>query len=256
MNFDISHVLNQWPYEPGDVQVRRFKGKDGHEKIQLRVDLGMLQMNAQGRPDGKRPFGHESLLEHHLARRQRHLEANPGDVDEFALSAEDCGKLQQEAIQYYHRYICFFQLNDFAAVLRDTRRNLAVFDFVVEHAESDELVWSLQQFKPQLLMMQTRAHGAIALADKRHADAIELIQSGLESIREFYREHARLDLFEQSGEIQLLEAWLGEIQEKRPLTEREKLERALHEAVGREDYEQAAAMRDALRDLKESSPNV
>ncbi|MBI3414448.1 MAG: hypothetical protein HY043_03865 [Verrucomicrobia bacterium] len=211
-------------------------------------------MNAEGRPDGKRPFGHESLLEHHLARRQRHLEANPGDPDGFALTAEDCGKLQQEAIQYYHRYICLFQLNDFGGVLRDTRRNLAVFDFVAEHAQSDELAWGLQQFKPQLLMMQTRAHGAMALENKRHDDAVELIQAGLESIREFYRDHARLDLLEQSGEIHLLENWLAEIREQRPLSEREKLERALSEAVGREDYEQAAAMRDALRNLRPSSP--
>ena len=256
MNFDISQVLTEWPYEPGDVQVRRCRGKDGQEKIQLRVDLGILQMNAEGRPDGKRPFGHESLLEYHIARRQRHLETHPGEPNGFSLAAEDCGKLQQEAIQYYHRYICLFQLNDFAGVLRDTRRNLAVFDFAVEHAQSEELAWSLEQFKPQLLMMQTRAHGAIALEDKRHADAIELIQSGLESIREFYREHSRLDLLEQSGEIQLLESWLADIQEKRPLTPREKLERALDEAVGREDYEKAAAMRDALRNLKQSSPNV
>ena len=57
--------------------------------------------DAAGRPDGKRPFGHESLLEHHIARRQRHLEAHPGDPDGFKLTAEDCGKLQQEAMKEY-----------------------------------------------------------------------------------------------------------------------------------------------------------
>ena len=66
MNFDISPLLDQWDYEPGQIVVRRFKAKDGMEKIQLRVDLGLLQMNAIGRPDGKKPFGHESLLEHYL----------------------------------------------------------------------------------------------------------------------------------------------------------------------------------------------
>ena len=62
MDFDISHLLDQWEYQPGQVVVRRFKAKDGREKIQLRVDLGLLQMNAEGRPDGKRPFGRASLL--------------------------------------------------------------------------------------------------------------------------------------------------------------------------------------------------
>ena len=64
MNFDISPLLNEWEYQPGQIGVRQFKGKDGIQKIQLRVDLGILQMNAHGRPDGKTPNGHESLLEY------------------------------------------------------------------------------------------------------------------------------------------------------------------------------------------------
>jgi hypothetical protein len=253
MSFDISHVLNEWPYQPGDIQVRRFKGKDGCEKIQLRVDVGLLQMNGQGRPDGKRPFGHESLLEHHQARLERHRKANGGEEAGFKLTAEDCAKLQQEAIQYYHRYICLFQLKDFAGVIRDTERNLEVFRFVKKHADSDELAWMLQQFTPQLLMMQVRAQGALALEDKNYVDALDLIKAGLEEIREFYRQQARQDLVEHGSEISFLENWLQEIQAKRPLSEKEKLELALNEAVGREDYEKAAEVRDALRNLKQSS---
>src|SRR5712692_7204898 len=64
MNFDISHILDQWEYQPGQVVVRRFIGRDGIEKIQLRVDLGLFQMNAHGRPDGKRPFGHPTLFDY------------------------------------------------------------------------------------------------------------------------------------------------------------------------------------------------
>jgi protein-arginine kinase activator protein McsA len=44
---------------------------------------------------------------------------------------------------------------------------------------------------------------------------------------------------------------LHEIQSKRPLTPRERLETALNEAVKNEDYEKAAQVRDALRNLKE-----
>src|SRR6201986_5065216 len=67
MDFDISPLLDHWAYKPGQVVVRKFKGKDGKEKIQLRVDLGLLQMNADGRPDGKRPFGHNSLFDYYQA---------------------------------------------------------------------------------------------------------------------------------------------------------------------------------------------
>ena len=38
---------------------------------------------------------------------------------------------------------------------------------------------------------------------------------------------------------------------KRPLSEREKLENALQDAIKREDYQKAAECRDALKNLKE-----
>jgi hypothetical protein len=250
MNFDISHLLDRWEYQPGRVLVRKFKGKDGVEKIQLRVDLGLLQMNANGRPDGKRPFGHVSLLEHYQSKLEKHRAAHHGRDDQFRLSAEDCARLQQEAIQYHHRYICLFQLEDYAAVTRDAERNLEVFDFVEEYAESDELSWSLQQFRPQLLMMLIRANGALALKAGDHVGALEVIQSGIEELRDFYREHSRHDLLDQSGEIHSLEAWRREVLANRPLSEREQLQHALDDAVQREDYEKAAQVRDKLRRLK------
>jgi hypothetical protein len=249
MNFDISHILDQWDYQPGQVIVRKFRGKDGAEKIQLRVDLGVLQMNAQGRPDGKRPFGHESLLQHYQNLLEKHRTAH-GKDDDFQLKGDDCSKLQQEAIQFHHRYICLFQLGDFEAVVRDTERNLTVFDFVEEYAAADELAWSLQQFRPQLLMMRLRAKGAMALREDNYDQAIELIETGIEELRTFYREHGRQDLLDTSGEIHSLESWLQEIQTKRPLSEREQLEIALTEAVRNEDYEKAAQVRDALKNLK------
>lgn len=252
MNFDISHLLEQWDYQPGEVAVRKFTTKAGEEKIQLRVDLGLLQMNAVGRPDGKRPFGHESLLQHYQARLDHHRRTHAGGAEGFVLKADDCARLQQEAIQYHHRYICLFQLEEYEGVIRDTGRNLEVFRFVSDHAESDELAWSLQQFCPQLLMMRIRARGMTALRDDKHAEAVGVIEEGLEEIRAFYRSHSRQDLMEQSGEIQSIESWLQEVQAKRPLSEREKLEHALDEAVRQENYEKAARVRDALRNLKTS----
>jgi len=249
MNFDISHILEHWDYEPGQVVVRKFKGKDGREKIQLRVDLGLLQMNATGRPDGKRPFGQQSLLDHFISQLEKHRAANSGDDENFSLKGEDCAKLQQESIQYHHRYICLFQLEDYDGVIRDTERNLEAFDFVQLYSESDEMAWALQQFRPQLLMMRIRARGAVALRENKYPAVIKLIEEGLDEIRNFYREHSRHELLEQSGEIQSLEIWLQEISAKRPMTEREKLESALDEAVKAENYEKAAKLRDSLRKI-------
>ena len=231
MEYDISRLLDDWEYQPGQVVVRRFKGKDGKEKIQLRVDMGLLQMNAEGRPDGKRPFGHPSLLEYHKSRLYKYVAAHDGSDEGFKLNPEDCAKLQLEALQYHHRYICLLQLEDHSAVIRDAERNLNVFDFVTKHAENEELAWSLQQFRPQLLMVLTRARGSEALQAKDYTLAIQHVEQGLEQIRTFYREHARSEAAESGPEVQSLETWLGEIRTHRPLSRREKLERALQDAV-------------------------
>jgi len=186
MDFDISRLLENWEYEPGQVVVRRFKAKDGTEKIQLRVDLGMLQMNAEGRPDGKKPFGYVSLLEYYQARLYKHLAASGGSDESFKLKAEECAKLQLEALQYHHRYICMLELGDYAGVIRDAERNLAAFDFAGKHAESEELAWSLRQFEPQLRLILTRARGAQALKAEDFSLAVQQVEEGIEKIRACY----------------------------------------------------------------------
>jgi hypothetical protein len=250
MNFDISHLLDQWDYQPGLAAVRKFTGKDGVEKIQLRLDLGLLQMNSDGRPDGKRPLGHASLYEYYQAKLHKHLAANNGSDTGFRLKAEDCAKLQFEALQYYQRHNCLWQLQDFAGVARDTERNIGVCDFAAKHAESEDLAWSLEQFKPQLLMMQTRARGTELLRTNDYTNAIQEIEAGIARIRDFYRDHSRAEMIDASGELNSLKTWLDELAAQRRLSQREKLERALNDAVNNEDYEKAAQMRDALRNLK------
>lgn len=250
MNFDISHLLEQWDYSPGQPAVRKFTGKDGAEKIQLRVDLGLLQMNVEGRPDGKRPLGHASLYDYYQSKLYKHVAANNGSDAGFQLNPDDCAKLQLEAFQYHNRYNCLLQLKDYAAVVRDTERNLAVFDFVARHSENEDMAWSLQQFRPQLLMVHTRALAGESLAVNDYTGAVRQIEQGLAQIRDFYREHARQESPDQSNEITYLKTWLEEISAQRPLSRREKLEQALNDAVTNEDYEKAAQMRDALRNLK------
>ena len=250
MDFDISNLLEQWDYEPGQVVVRRFKTRNGTEKIQLRVDLGLLQMNAEGRPDGKRPFGHPSLLEYFQARLHKHLADHGGNDEGFELSPEECSKLQLEALQYHHRYICLLELEDYAGVVRDAERNLAVFGFVGQHAASDDLAWSLRQFEPQLRMILTRAKGAQALQNDDFSLAVQLIEDGIDKIRAFFNETSHPETAEQSTEILSLQDWLEDIRSKRPLSRRERLERALTEAVRDENYEKAAQVRDELRTLK------
>ncbi|MFM7103197.1 MAG: UvrB/UvrC motif-containing protein [Verrucomicrobiota bacterium] len=250
MNHDLSGLLRDWEYQPGQVVARRFTGEDGTDKIQLRVDLGVLQMNVAGRPDGKRPMGQETWFDVIRQRLEEHREEHDGDDAEFVLTPEDLTRLQQECIQFHHRYICFFQLGDYAAVARDCERNMEVFQFVAHYAATAEAAWSLLQFLPQLILMRTRARGSSQLKRRRFEKAIETIEASLNELEEFYREHEREDLLEGSGEIHSLRQWLEEVRHRKPLSEVEKLRRALAEAIRTEDYEAAARVRDELRKLE------
>ena len=86
MSQDIRPNLAGWDFEPERVQVRIISGDDRTEKIQMRIDLGLIQMEIDGRPDGDRPEGYESLLELYEARAHDSVPAS----EPFSLRAEDC----------------------------------------------------------------------------------------------------------------------------------------------------------------------
>src|SRR5438270_2736241 len=100
MSLDLNTVLKDWPHEPGMIKVRKVTGLDGRDKLQLRIDLGVLQMEMTGRPDGLRPNGCDSLLTYHQNRAQL-AEAAPGNDNE--LSPKKCAERKQEGIQYNNR---------------------------------------------------------------------------------------------------------------------------------------------------------
>ena len=249
MSLDLNTILKDWPHEPGAIKVRKIVGLDGREKLQLRIDLGLLQMEMTGRPDGVRPHGCESLLAYHQMRAAHALGRGAG----YELTPEQCAELQQEGIQYYHRYLSLFQINDFAGVVRDTQRNLDLFTFVAEHTDREELSWTLQQFRPYVLMMNTRAKASILLAQGKFAEAMIEIEHGRDAIVDFFQKSNFPELASKSSEIAFLDEWLEEVRSKRPLSKLEIMEREMETAIAKELYEKAAELRDAIRLLKTQS---
>lgn len=245
MNLDLNDLLRDWPHEPGMIKVRKILGRDGREKIQLRIDLGLLQMETSGRPDGQRPHQCESLLEYYQNRARRAEKKG----EKYVLSPDDVSDLQQEGIQYYHRYISFFQLNDYLGVIRDTQRNLEMFEFVAKYAEREELVASVEQFTPYVLMMNTRARASIELERDNFPGAVTKIGEGIERIRSFYNESDNADAAANSPEIGFLLEWLDEVRARTPLTKLEKMQREMDAAIASEAYERAAELRDAIKAL-------
>jgi len=247
---DLTRFLQDWPPEPGHINARRIVGADGHEKIQVRLDLGVLQMEVDGRPDGERPEGFESLLAYQRDRLERYVRES-GSVVGFSLSAEECRALREEAVQYYHRYVPLFALGDYGRVVRDTSQNLKALDLCRDYAAADVDRYLFEQFRPQVIATRARAEAELALADKQPKRALAAIDTGLEELRTVFQDLDRDREYEQANEVQLLRGMRDALVPKLPASQRAELEERLRAALDAENYELAAILRDELRMLQD-----
>ena len=246
---DITPVLKGWDYESGTINVRKVNGIDGTPKLQMRLDLGLLQMEMSGRPDGAKPHGFESLLDYFEAQLAEHRRTNGSDLG-FHLSSEQCQSLREESLMYYQRYLSLFVLEEFAGVVRDTSRNLRVLDLCGRFAidESDRLV--LEQYRPYITMMNSRASAYLQLKSGRPAEALRTVDAGLKSIREFFEKFGQEEAYGRSNEVRVLKRFAREIRRKLPVNPMDRLQRKLEKAVKKEEYEEAARLRDKIAALQ------
>lgn len=258
MSHDLTHILSDWPFQPEEVLVRIIPGDDGRSKIQLRVDLGVLQMEMEGRPDGVRPKDCESWLEYYEQRQQAHDEAHP-DTASFMLEEKDCLRLWREAMQYYHRYLSFWHLDMFERCAGDTARNLRLFDFIRSHAPSEGLKLQFDQWRPYVLMMHARAVATPLLQQRMVKEGMRAIEAGIDAIRDFLDEYGQGHRAEECIELMSLEQWREELlsaeqraKENHPKSELDVLREKLEAAVTAEEFEEAAGLRDEIRKLKKT----
>jgi len=250
MTFDIGDILDGWPFEPGQVIVRKIVGRDGKEKIQMRLDLGLLQMEILGRPDGLKPHGRESLLDYYEHLLDRH-ERDHGRDAGFELDEKACEMLRAEAVMYYHRYLAQFVLEDFEAVERDTMRNLRVMDLCNAYAAEQSDRYVLEQHRPYVLMMCTRARAQGALGDHRPKQALAAVHQGIADIEAFARRFGS-ETVDDPPELTILNALAREIETRIPVDPMAKLQSDLELAVAEERYEDAARLRDMICENDES----
>jgi len=244
MNEDIGHILINWPYNPDeDLIVRILETPDG-SKLQMRIDMGIIQMELDGHPTRENPEGFESWLDYYEHQQEVY---EGGKVDDyFSLSSDDCKILRREGVQYYYRYLSLMKLEDYHRVVRDTERNMKLFAFVKKYAASEIDRWSLDQFRPYIIMMNTRARASIRLREKPSTgieDAIELFDHGIGEIIQFYNEYGISSEIETSVELSILKALKNEFLRKSPPS----LEEELNRAVREERFEDAAMLRDVIR---------
>lgn len=239
---DLRQILDGWEYEPGKISCRKIIGRDGREKIQTRIDLGVLQIETSGRPDGKRPFGCGSLLEYHEGRLAAHVRET-GEAEGFALTPEQCRDLRHEAYLYYQRYLSRFVLEEFDGVVTDTARNLRLIEFCAKHAASPHDRDALLTQRAYVQMMHVRARVYLALLTASYDEALAMVDEGLAAIRALT---AGEECGEAPPEIGVLNRLRDDVLEKMPADAPPKLEWSLRAALAREDYEAAAEIRDRL----------
>ena len=241
---DLRVILDGWEYEPGRISVRKIIGRGGAEKVQTRIDLGVLQMELDGRPDGQHPEDHESYFDLLQERLARHIELY-GNDEEFILTGEDCHELRHETYLYYQRYLSLFVLEDFERVTRDTSRNLLATDFCEKYAASQEDRAALSCQRPYVLMMNARARACQALGAADFKTALQAVDTGVGGLRQLCANDERGEAA-CCGELRILGDLRQDILAKMPADAPARLEWELQAALAREDYENAARLRDAL----------
>jgi hypothetical protein len=245
---DLNAALRDWPYEPEKISVRKILGTDETVRIQMRVELGIIQMEAEGRPDNARPFGFESLLAYHLDRLEKY-QARHGSALGCQLSREECEALRLEASLYYRRYIALFVLEEFEGVLRDTAHSLAIFDLCREFAQDTQDRVVLEEFRAYVLMMHARALAYHALQQEEPASALAHVNRGILDIRAHFEAMGKPELFEKCEEVKILRALAKEVERKLPSNSVVRTRKALRVAIEQERFEEAAQLRDRLRKL-------
>jgi hypothetical protein len=241
MSQDIDAALRGWEFKPGEVQARQVQAADGRQVLQMRMDLGIIQMEIEGRPDGLRPHDLPTYFHYLKAEAGKQLRLN----HPFALSEEQCQEADREFIQFYHRRICWMALGNFARAIADADHTLAFMDFVRDHSPNEEYTEAHEQYRGFVLFHRIEAAAALQVHDNKPEVAIDEILGGLEKLQAFFASHNAEEQMEENPMVQQLRKMEKALRQKHGIEAT--LREQLAQAVAKEQYEIAAKLRDALR---------
>ncbi len=242
---DIDGVLRHWPYKPGVIAARLILAGDGREVVQMRIDMGVLQMELTGRPDGEHPGGAETCLDWltELARAQG---------EPFVLNEQQCMEIDRELVQFYHRRICSLALRQFRRAVDDADYALAVTDFIAGHSPNPQWALSHEQYRPFVLFHRTQAAAMMALDGLGAEAAIEAINQGLERMHELFVKFGVEEQFDQDEFVNQLGVMKESLRKEYHVGKT--LAEQLADAVAAEEFERAARLRDELAKRRQQPP--
>jgi UvrB/uvrC motif len=235
--FDIDRILQKWPYEPGEISARLVRAGDGREVLQMRVEMGVLQLETSGRPDGAQPGGAATYFDY-----LNELAAQ--EAETFVLSSEQCNEADREFMQFYHRRICWLALREFRRAANDADHTLAFMDFVREHSPAEEWTLSHDQYRPFVLFHRTQAAALATLEEAGPRAAMQELNRGLDRFHDLFVQCDAEEQFDDDDLVRRLHELRETLREQYDL--KPTLSEQLESAVASEQYELAARLRDEL----------
>lgn len=251
VNKDIDDVLCDWPFHPSEVSARVVRCPDGRYVIQMRVDLGVLQMEVKHRPDGRTPSGFKTYLAYlkHLAARRR---------DRFHLGEKQMGEALRELNQFANRRLCWLSLGRYNAVVRDCDHSLSMMNFLLDRSTHVRELELSEKDRPLVLLHRTQAATMLALRDAGPFRALEEVGLGIRRLRETSEVHAfsgnggkiRRYAWDCGKYVEQLETLRNWVREHYGLAA--SLEERLQDAIREEKYELAGEIRDMILKYRRS----
>ena len=168
---DLRACLESWPYDI-ERNIRLGHGADGREVILVRQPMGLEQYEADGRPDGRRVPGLDTLIDAHRARLHAADQLPMSPV--FELTARDCLEIFQEASAFYHRLTFLFRLRDWPRVQRDAAQILCLLEFARQHAHCAEDRVQLEPWRPHIARIQVVARAMLLLDQNQCREAWQI----------------------------------------------------------------------------------
>ncbi len=200
VRYDIDAALRSWEYEPGKIQARLLEASDGRQVIQMRVDLGILQLEKKGRPDGMRPHGFTTYFEY----LQQLNDKSQRSGKTFQLDEDQCQEADREFVQYYHRRVCWLALQKYSRAVADADHTLAFMDFVRDHSPDEEYTQAHEQYRGFVIYQRTQAAAAMRLEQNDPEAAIDEIRTGLDKIKAFFEAYEADEQMEDHPMVQHL----------------------------------------------------
>ncbi|MCA9243196.1 MAG: UvrB/UvrC motif-containing protein [Phycisphaerales bacterium] len=247
MSLDLSEYIDGWDCPRDHIAARLITGRDGSTYAQMRVDLGVLQMALNGRPDGERYHGlptaldfvqHEMRVSHDLDAshwRELHRELQQFNYRRLALS-----RLADEALERRDNDLAKSLI---AGAISDIEGCLSAINLLERQSRERPPEFNLA---PTFVFNRARLRSRLAALDERIDEAIEEAEAGARSLEQMLHNlGVDGESVEEDAGVMFLRKTASDLRAKHQI--QRTLQEQLSEAIDNDDFEAAARLRDEMR---------